>query len=172
MIDVDYCRLLARHNRWMNERLYATVARMPDAERRADRGAFFGSVHRTLNHILWADRAWLARFHGQPFGVPAYGADMHDGFADLLRERELADTAILDWAGGLTREWLASTLEYRAASDGKRRAMAAWVAATHLFAHATHHRGQVTTLLAQAGYDMGATDLPVLPGVVRLLDEA
>jgi len=170
MIDVDYCRLMARYNRWMNERLYAVVGGMTDDARKADRGAFFGSIHRTLNHILWADRAWLARFAGAPFTVPAYGADMHDDFAALQREREAADTAILDWAGGLAQSWLEGTLEYRAASDGRRRAVAAWIAATHLFSHATHHRGQVTTLLRQAGHDMGPTDVPALPGVMRVLD--
>jgi uncharacterized damage-inducible protein DinB len=70
----------------------------------------------------------------------------------------------------LAPEWLASTLDYRAASDGKLRRLPAWVAATHLFNHATHHRGQVTTLLRQAGVDPGATDLPWLPGVLQVVD--
>jgi uncharacterized damage-inducible protein DinB len=170
MVSVDYCRLLARYNRWMNERLYATAAQMTDAERKQDRGAFFGSIHRTLNHILWGDCIWLSRFTGVPYGVAAYGADAVDDFATLARERDDTDTAILDWAGALSLAWLAGDLEYRAAADGKRRVVAAWVAAAHLFNHATHHRGQVTTLMKQAGYDIGVTDLPYLPGVVRVLD--
>jgi uncharacterized damage-inducible protein DinB len=170
VITVDHCRLMARYNRWMNERMYATAAQMTDEARRADRGAFFGSIHRTFDHILWADRTWLARFTGHAFAEPAYGADAHDDFAALQRERDVADTAILDWAGQLAPEWLASTMEYRAAADGRRRTIAAWVAATHLFNHATHHRGQVTTLMAQAGFDMGATDLAALPGVVQIPD--
>ena len=170
MISVDYCRLLARYNRWMNERLYAAAGELTVAERERDRGAFFGSIHRTLNHILWGDRTWLGRFTGTPFGVAAYGADMHGDFATLAAERERADTAILDWAGGLAPEWLASTLEYRAASDGRLRRLPAWVAAAHLFQHATHHRGQVSTLLKQAGKDPGVTDLPYLPGVVQIVD--
>lgn len=32
----------------------------------------------------------------------------------------------------------------------------------HFFNHQTHHRGQVTTLLSQAGVDVGDTDLVVL----------
>ena len=40
------------YNRWMNEKLYAVAAGMSDDERKADRGAFFGSVHGTLNHLL------------------------------------------------------------------------------------------------------------------------
>ena len=170
MIDVEYCRLLARYNRWMNERMYAALASMPEAERKRDRGAFFGSIHRSLDHILWGDRVWLGRFVGAPHGVPAYGADAHDDFAELAREREDADRDILAWAGGLNDAWLASTLEYRASSDGKLRRLPAWIAATHLFQHATHHRGQVTTLMKQAGVDPGVTDLPYLPGVVRLVD--
>ena len=167
MISVEYCRLLARHNRWMNERMYAAASAMTDEERKRDRGAFFGSLHRTLDHILWGDRTWLGRFTGESFAAPAYGADMHPDFADLLREREIADTKILDWAGQVTPGWLAGTLTYRRASDGGQRALPAWVAATHLFLHAVHHRGQATTLLMQAGHDVGATDLPYLPGVIR-----
>lgn len=168
MISVDYCQVLARYNRWMNERVYAVAASMADDERRRDRGAFFGSIHRTLDHVLWADRMWVGRFTGTPYGVPAYGADAHPEFATLQRERDATDTAILAWAGQLTPAWLDSTFEYRAASDAKVRRMPAWIAATHLFQHATHHRGQLTTLLKQAGFDPGVTDLPWMPGVVRM----
>ena len=167
MVDVEYCRLLARYNRWMNERLHAAASTLSDDERRRDRGAFFGSIHRTLAHVLWGDRIWLGRFTGVPHAVAAYGADEHPDWTDLSRERERADRDILDWAGHLAPGWLASTIEYRAASDGKLRRLPAWIAATHLFSHATHHRGQVTTLLKQAGVDPGATDLPFLPGVVE-----
>ena len=167
MISVEYCRLLARHNRWMNERMYAAASAMTDEERKRDRGAFFGSIHRTLNHILWGDRMWLGRFTGEPFAVPAYGTDMHADFADLAREREVADTRLLDWAGNLTPAWLEGTLTYRRSSDGRQCSLPMWIAATHLFLHAVHHRGQATTLLKQAGHDIGATDLPYLPGVTR-----
>jgi len=170
MISVEYCQLLARYNRWMSERTYAAAAECSDEERKRDRGAFFGSIHRTLNHILWGDRIWLGRFTGTPCTVAAYGADMYDGFATLAHERERTDTEILAWAGRLSPDWLATTLEYRAASDGRLRQLPAWIAATHLFQHAAHHRGQLTTLLKQSGKDIGVTDLPYLPGVVRILD--
>jgi uncharacterized damage-inducible protein DinB len=172
MISPEYCQLLARHGRWMNERLHATLAQFSDEERKRDRGAFFGSMHATLNHILWGDRVWLGRFTGERYTVPAYGATMFDDFPTLTRERELTDTRILAWAGQVQPAWLGSVLEYRASSDGRRRRLPAWVAATHLFAHATHHRGQLTTLIKQAGKDPGITDLPYLPGVVQIVDEA
>ena len=87
---------------------------------------------------------WLGRFVGEPYNVPAYGADMYADFAELARERDVTDTRILDWAGKLSPAWLAGTLEYRRSSDGGLREMPAWIAATHLFQHAAHHRGQAT----------------------------
>ena len=154
----------------MDERLYALTGELDDVERKRDRGAFFGSIHRTLNHILWGDRIWLGRFTATPCIVAPYGANMFDEFEMLSRERGITDTAILAWSGEVTEAWLASTLEYRAASDGHRRQLPAWIAAVHLYQHATHHRGQLTTLLKQAGKDPGITDLPYLPGVVRVVD--
>ena len=170
MVSVEYCQLLARYNRWMNERLFAVVSEFSSDERTRDRGAFFGSMHRTLNHVLWGDRIWLARFTNQAYTVPAFGADMYADFAQLTRERAATDTLILNWTGNLTPEWLAGSLEYRSASDGKLRRLAHWIAATHMFQHAAHHRGQLATLIKQAGKDTGATDLPFLPGATKFVD--
>jgi len=170
MISREYCQLLARYNHWMNERLYALLADVPDVERKRDRGAFFGSMHRTLNHLLWGDRMWLSRFIDKPCTAPAFGADMYDDFAELCRERDATDGDIAGWARQVTSEWLASTLTYTSKVDGRTREIPAAVATIHMFNHATHHRGQLTTLIRQAGLDPGVTDLPWLPGVVRIVD--
>ena len=170
MVDPGYCLLMARYNRWMNERLYALLAQCDDAERRKDRGAFFGSMHGTLNHILWGDRMWLGRFTGVPCEVPAFGAGMFADFAELSRERDATDRAMLEWAGNVSPAWLAGVLVYTSRVDGRTRELPRAVAAVHLFNHGTHHRGQLTTLIRQAGQDPGVTDLPWLPGVVRQVD--
>ena len=170
MISPEYCQLLARYGRWMNERTYAALAAMSDEERKRDRGAFFGSIHRTLNHLVWGDSLWLARFTGADYSERAYGTDLFDDFGELAASRETVDRALLDWAGQLTPAWLASTLEYRSVVDGRARRLPAWIAAVHLFNHATHHRGQLTTLVKQAGADPGVTDLPFLPGVTQVAD--
>ncbi len=165
MVTTDYCRVMARYNRWMNERLYAVCARLPDAERKLDRGAFFGSIHATLNHLLWGDRMWLGRFAGPPCTYPQFGTDMFTDFAQLSNERETTDRDLLEWAGNVSAEWLAGPLSYTSVVDGRTRRLPAAVAAVHLFNHEAHHRGQVTTLLKQAGVDPGITDLPWLPGI-------
>jgi len=172
MITPEYCQVMARYNRWMNERLYALVGEIPDDERKRDRGAFFHSMHGTLNHLLWGDRMWLGRFIDEPCTAPAFGADMFDDFSELAREREVTDRRMLDWAGNTTTEWLAGSLTYTSKVDGRTRELARALAAVHLFNHGTHHRGQLTTLLKQAGRDPGPTDLPWLPGVVRFVEPA
>jgi len=53
--------------------------------------------------------------------------------------------------------------EYTNNVDQKTRVLSAWMLVTHLFNHQTHHRGQLTTLIKQLGYEPGITDLPWLP---------
>ena len=168
MVTADYCQTLARYNEWMNSRLYALCATLPEAEIRADRGAFFGSVYATLNHIAYGDLAFLSRFTGEPKVVPELGADLFGAFAALRSERERLDQRLLAWTATLTPEWLAGDLSYVSKVDGATRTRARWLLVTHLFNHQTHHRGQVTTLLAQQGLDVGSTDLPFMPGADRV----
>ena len=170
MISSDYCRLMARYNRWMNERMYALCATMTDSDRKRDRGAFFGSIHGTLNHLLWGDRMWLGRFAGPPCTHPQFGADMFASFDALRAERAATDGAMIDWADQVRADWLAGPLMYTSVVDGKTRRLSAAVAAVHMFNHGTHHRGQLTTLLKQAGIDPGVTDLPWVPGAVEIVD--
>ena len=170
MITPDYCQVMARYNRWMNERLYALLSGLPNDERKRDRGAFFGSMHGTLNHLLWGDRMWLGRFVDEPCDVPPFGASMYAEFAELAREREVTDRKMLEWAGHVSAAWLGGTLSFVSKVDGRARAMPRAVGVLHLFNHGTHHRGQLTTLIRQAGLDPGVSDLPWLPGLARVLD--
>jgi len=169
MISREYCQLMASYNHWMNERLYAVCSEFSDAERCRDRGAFFSSIHGTLNHLLWGDRMWFGRFVGPPCTYPEFGADMFDTFDELRRERDATDRALIAWAGEVSAQWLASTLEYASRVDGKTRRLPAAAAVVHLFNHGTHHRGQLSTLIKQAGVDPGVTDLPWLPGVAEIV---
>lgn len=170
MISPEYCQLMARYNRWMNERLFALLSLVPGEERIRDRGAFFGSMHATLNHLLWGDRMWLGRFVDEPCTVPAFGVDMYPDFVELSHERAITDRNICSWSGNVTASWLAGALGYVSKVDGRARELPRAVAALQLFNHGTHHRGQLTTLIKQAGYDPGETDLPWLPGVARFVD--
>lgn len=160
----------ARYNRWMNRKLYALAATLPDAERKRDLGAFFGSLHATLAHLLLGDRAWLARLGADPAEVRSLDRDgreipirsldqiLYDDFDDLRRERERTDETILRWSASLDDERLAADVEYETIA-GARQRHPLWWAVAHVFNHQTHHRGQATTLLRQLGREPGSTDL-------------
>lgn len=162
MISREHALTLARYNRWMNEKLYAACAGLSDAERKAERGAFFGSIHRTLNHLLVGDLIWLSRFTGSSREGLHIDRPLHDAHEALQVHRCQTDEALIAFAGGLRPEWLAADFEVHSSAYGVYR-RPAWLFVIHLFNHQTHHRGQITTLLSQQGIDIGATDLPVLP---------
>lgn len=162
MITASHSRLMAQYNEWMNSRMYALCAALPETELRKDRGAFFKSIYATLNHIAYGDLAFLSRFTGNPSVVPDPGADLFGSFDLLRREREALDQRILLWSESLSPSWLADLLTYRSKIDGKTRTIPKWALVTHMFNHQTHHRGQVTTLLAQMGLDIGTTDIPFM----------
>jgi uncharacterized damage-inducible protein DinB len=164
---VEWARTLAAYNRWMNERLYACCAGLSDAERKRDRGAFFRSIHGTLNHLLLGDRIWLGRFTGAPFAVASLDQELYANFAELRAERERTDREIDAWAASLGDAEFAGTLRYTSIVNPAPHSLPFWVAATHFFNHQAHHRGQLTTLLMQAGVDPGVTDLIWLPELVR-----
>jgi uncharacterized damage-inducible protein DinB len=153
---------MAQYNQWMNSRLYAVCANLTDEQLRQDRGAFFKSIYATLNHILYGDLAFMARFTQNPSAAPAFGVDLHGNWKSLRAAREELDQSMLAWASSLTTAWLEEILTYTSNIDGKSRSVPKWVLVTHMFNHQTHHRGQVTTLLSQMGLDIGSTDIPFM----------
>lgn len=163
MIDSAYCQTMARYNQWMNQKLYAVCANIPDGDRKQDRGAFFKSIHGTLNHLLYADLAWLGRFTQQPFTASTSNDELYQDFDDLRQQRIATDQTMLSWAEHLSADWLAAPFTFTSAAYQQSRTAPTWVLVTHMFNHQTHHRGQLTTLLSQLGYEPGITDLPWLP---------
>ncbi len=173
MESTHYIRLMASYNQWMNIKLYEAAAKLPADELAADKGAFFGSLLGTLNHIVNGDTIWLRRFAAlfaantalepirqlpQPTGL---GQIQFTDLALLAQRRQLIDAAVLAWADTVTQADLDQTLHY-VNSRGEVGDKPFFSVAMHFFNHQTHHRGQCTTLLSQAGIDVGVTDLLML----------
>jgi len=170
---LEHLRLLSRYNQWMNDKLYSTAAQLPADELDRDRGAFFGSLLGTLNHIMVADIIWLQRFSEHPAQHPALdqvrampkpqalAQTLFDDFTALSAERRNLDTTIIGWCEQLNTSDLGYKLAYR---NMKGEAAVKNLASLmlHFFNHQTHHRGQATTLLSQQGLDVGVTNLVTL----------
>jgi uncharacterized damage-inducible protein DinB len=157
-------QLLADYNAWMNERVYAVCASLTDEERKRDRGAFFKSIHSTLNHILWADRVWMTRLAGKSYSPQTpLGTDLFADFGELTAARLALDAEICEWAATLTEAKLQAPYHFVSQVLKVTRVQPTWTFVTHMFNHQTHHRGQLTTLLTQAGIDYGVTDVLLMP---------
>ncbi|MCJ8144122.1 DinB family protein [Ancylobacter sp. A5.8] len=154
-------RDLAAYNRWANARLLDACARVSRAEYREERGAFFGSIHGTLNHLLAADRIWMARFTGEGPTAGRLDAIICEELEQLGRERAREDERIVGYVGRLTAADLATELSYTN-SSGARFAQPLASTLDHFFNHQTHHRGQAHTLLTQFLGNAGGPSLDLI----------
>jgi uncharacterized damage-inducible protein DinB len=165
MIDRAYVQRMARYNRWQNENLFGAAERLPDEERRRERGAFFGSIEKTFNHLLWGDQIWMSRFTDWP--PPQVGISesvtLVPDWQQLKIERANFDRKMIDWADTIDEAWLAGDMTYYSLATKRDWTRPRWALVTHLFNHQTHHRGQVHCMLTQAGAKPSDTDLPFLP---------
>lgn len=173
MSRCDHIRLMAKYNEWMNARLYEAAARLPEEEIVADRKAFFGSILGTLNHLLVGDTIWLQRFAVHPAGYAALepvrnlplpaslDQILYSDLQSLANHRRSLDQVITEWAHSIAEQDLDQVLQY-VNTRGLVAGRNFFGLVMHFFNHQTHHRGQVTTLLSQAGADVGVTDLLVL----------
>ena len=154
----DHFRTFARYNRWANARLYAAAAALSDDDYRADRGAFFGSLHGTLNHILVGDRVWLARITGAGEAPKRLDEILFDRLDALAPAREREDARLIAAVDGFDNARLAETLHY-ANMSGKAQATPLAQVLAHLFNHQTHHRGQAHAIITSLGRAAPELDL-------------
>ncbi len=166
MISTDHVRLMAAYNRWQNGSIFTAAETLSEADRRADQGAFFGSIEATLNHLLWADRIWMHRF--APFPAPTVpdipsSTGETQSWDELRGARDTLDRQIVEWAGGLAADDLKGDLIWHSGAAGREITKPLWLLITHFFNHQTHHRGQVHAMLTAKGARPDDTDIPMMP---------
>jgi uncharacterized damage-inducible protein DinB len=164
MIDKHYAITMARYNAWQNRSLYACAGALSPEARTMERGAFFGSIHATLNHILWGDQMWMARFDGAP--APSVGVQgsvaMFEAFEALAQARLKLDERIASWAQRLDPAWLEGDLAWFSGVLKRDISKPKALLVMHFFNHQTHHRGQAHAMLTAAGAKPEDTDLMLM----------
>jgi uncharacterized damage-inducible protein DinB len=168
---LDHHKMMADYNQWMNSRLLALLSDVPDEDLMRNRGAFFGSILGTLNHIYVADILWLRRLKNHATATAIAGIDAFDmpanlndvlyaRMADFKGPRARLDALIITYIDSLTEADLDTPLSYKRVNGDAHTKMLGPVL-SHVFNHQTHHRGQATTLISQLGLDPGVTDVLV-----------
>lgn len=166
MISPSYLRTMARYNSWQNASVYRACEQLTDAQRKENRGAFFGSINATLNHILWADQVWLSRFDAaSPPAKPALpdSTTLFEDWDALKAERQRFDRVIEDWTDRFEASGCEGDLTWYSGSAGCEMTRPKALILMHIFNHQTHHRGQVNAMLTGFGINPGVTDLPFSP---------
>ena len=167
MITPQYCQTMARYNIWQNTQMRAAMERLTEAELTRDRGAFFGSIMGTANHLLWGDLIWMARFDGaappDPKHAEATGTALCKTLAQWSTERHRADQRIADWAARLQQARLDETLTFHSGMLKRDLEKPMALCVTHFFNHQTHHRGQIHAMLGAAGETEPVSDLAFMP---------
>lgn len=157
--------MMARYNLWQNESLAKAASEISGSERQKDRGAFFGSIEKTFSPILWSDRLWLKRFESTdgPGGNIASSVSLIANWGQFREERAALDRQILEWAHGVSAEWLEGDLTWFAGSIGREKTNIKTLLVVQMFNHQTHHRGQIHAMLTASGAKPEATDLQHMP---------
>jgi uncharacterized damage-inducible protein DinB len=169
----EHYRMFAAYNAWANTRLYDAAEKLSDADYHADRGAFFGSLHRTLNHLLVGDRIWMHRFDGEGETYNQLDLVLFRDLASLREAREAEDARIVRYTDGLDETVLATEFSYRN-TQGVASETPLAPALDHFFNHQTHHRGQAHVLVSAAGAAPPPLDLLIWlreNGVFRQVQE-
>jgi uncharacterized damage-inducible protein DinB len=154
----EHFRMLALYNSWANERLYACASELMPEVLAEDRGAFFGSLLGTLNHLLVTDRLWVSRMEGVSPRGTRLNEVLHEDFGDLSAARRAQDQKIIEFVHDLSEERLAQPLDY-VTTSGAPHSQPLHQVLAHLFNHQTHHRGQAHHLI---GLALGREKAPVL----------
>ena len=151
-------RIFAHYNAWANEHLYAACETLSETDYLKTRDSFFGSIHMTLNHILVADRVWIARFTDKQSGISALNQELYAEFNGLHVARQAEDALIINYIESLDESSLIGWLEYTNMA-GEEQADEISILLAHFFNHQTHHRGQTHGLLSQTDVIPPSIDL-------------
>ncbi len=165
MPNKQYTLTMARYNRWQNESLLTAADGLSAAERERDRGAFFGSIHRTLSHLFWGDMLWMSRFTTTPPpDLPgAQSTEFIRSWAQYLIDRKAFDERILQWAHDVAPDWFEGDFTWHSVMLGRDLTDSKATLVMQFFNHQTHHRGQIHAMLTAAGARPDDTDIPFMP---------
>ncbi len=163
--DKNYVVTMARYNCWQNDAILVAADSLSEEERQKNRGAFFGSIEKTLAHVFWVDKMWMSRFTGEqaPVGDIKSSTAFIASWPKYLVDRKAYDEHILKWAKQVPSEWLEGDLTWYSGSMGREVSNPKRTLTIQFFNHQTHHRGQVHAMLTAAGALTGDTDVPFMP---------
>ena len=159
MTQIANFQLLANFNKWTNGKIITSCKKLTETEYKKDRGAFFSSIHGTLNHLLVVDRAYIFHIEGKDHGLKSLDQILYENLFQLEKARIEEDKRLVDLVNNLSEESINKEITYQGFDTGKQTYTVNLILLT-LFNHQTHHRGQIHNMLSQAGIKPPQIDIP------------
>lgn len=163
LITPAYLETMSLYNKWQNENLYSICDEMGEDQLHVNRGMYFGSIFRTLNHIIQIDEAILDFITSERLLHLDLDTNPYPHYLDLKAARIKFDQRLLWEAKAYPQEWLDQIIEFWSERMKKVRRTPRSFYYIQMFNHQIHHRSQITSELYKMGIDYGITDLPYNP---------
>ena len=158
--------LLAQHfeySLWASLKILEAAEKLPLDAIEKDCGNSFGGILGTLTHIFQADRLWWKRFSGDPHAPLVLPGETLT-VTDLKAQWPTVISDFVTWLRSQKDPNFEEHLFWRN-TRGEDKNDVKYKILLHIVNHATYHRGQVITMIKQAGGEVVSTDLVYYPGM-------
>lgn len=154
----QYFTELAGFNIWANDIVCDWLIQLNEEQWNRNIISSFNSISETTLHILSAEQAWLERFQGNKHIV--WQQSVFKGSKEnVISLWKRASQGLKDFIGGFDENMLQQNLDFKRL-NGDAYSMPWYQLFAHVVNHSTYHRGQLVTMLRQAGFaGIGSTDL-------------
>lgn len=152
MADSAQLRMLVAYNQWASEKMLKAVDGMTPAELAQPVDAYFGTLARNLQHILMAQRVWLARWKAE--APPRLDAPITGSWRDAYAATHAEFRAFVEPLGDRDFDRVVHYVDSR--GHPYQVPLAQLVA--HVVNHGTAHRAETGMLLERISRSPGDMD--------------
>lgn len=149
MWTTEQIRSLFDFLRWGDVTMLDAASSLPDEEYYKERNISIGSIHKLLVHAMAAEWLWLQRWQGRPVSRIEDHTD-YPTRQDLANRWPVVHLALTQYLDQQTDKTLAAPLSYKTAK-GEEVGGPLGDFLFHIADHGTYHRGQLNTMIKQAG---------------------
>jgi len=153
----EYFLQLANYNIWANHIVFSWLNQIDDEQWTLKIISSFTSVRETALHLASSENLWHERLDKK--GATVLPTTFKGSKKDLINLWQKASEDLKLFVENLDESKLPEILHYKN-TKGLEFNLPIYQILAHVFNHSTYHRGQLVTMLRQAGFTgVGSTDL-------------
>ncbi|AEW01108.1 damage-inducible protein DinB [Niastella koreensis] len=147
----NYLMQIGNYNHWADSKVMEWLHQISDERWEQVIPSSFSSIRQTAIHIVSAEKYWVDHWTNIP--KPVFLAAEFAGTKNKLLEiwnKSSADIKII--VDSYPESNYLQTVSFKYPKSSRTGQMAFWQTVAHAINHSTYHRGQLVTLLRQAGF--------------------